>query len=129
MAAYPAVVTATPVDEKSAPIYAEVINSGGTAQTATASNAYYDPTYVGPRVYPSPEQINTLKAMGVPPGLADSLGRSAEATARRYWIVDNSGSMSIQGERCLSIFTTQYLLALVLCLGKEQTRAHVFAWA
>jgi hypothetical protein len=48
------------------------------------------------------DKLELLKKMGMPQGLAEALARASELTARRYWIVDNSGSMNTQdGKRVL----------------------------
>jgi hypothetical protein len=41
----------------------------------------------------SADQVRTLVEQGYPSGLVTELGKSCVSFPRRYWIVDNSGSM------------------------------------
>jgi hypothetical protein len=77
--------------------YASVIESPFSKDMESPSQSF-------PATQPmTPAKTQVLKSMGLPSGLIDCLANAHAATARRYWIVDNSGSMSIQdGNRVLS---------------------------
>lgn len=88
MAAHGAVATAVAVESSKA-LYAEVIPDNFGSRGGGAIDS------IGVRVRPSREQLQSLSTMGLTPGLVDCIAAASENCARRYWIVDNSGSMSI----------------------------------
>jgi hypothetical protein len=69
--------------------------------TATAIDDATTTSYVGPRLAYVPfvlselnsDQLRTLQDQGFPIGLAKQIGHSCYRFPRRYWVLDNSGSM------------------------------------
>lgn len=79
---------------------AEVYTGSFKEAQAAALSSYEQGTNhhsnIKPKTKISSKQFNILKQMGLLDGLAESIAHACEVSARRYWIVDNSGSMSIQ---------------------------------
>jgi hypothetical protein len=88
------------MNEKDNIVYAQVIESAVPFGTSTTSATLQDDFSVMPV---TPQQKQLLRAMDIPDGLIDCLVQAHETSARRYWIVDNSGSMNTQdGKRLLN---------------------------
>jgi|AntAceMinimDraft_5_1070358.scaffolds.fasta_scaffold79904_1 hypothetical protein len=65
------------------PIYATVVAEVTTSVAAATAS-----------LRPEEEQISVIQGMGIPKGIAREFVRSTAEFAKRYWIIDNSGSMA-----------------------------------